>query len=155
MTQKGRGWHGESRRKSLAARRIKTNLPDNRRFDVSNYVARGQENNVIKNWSQDDWWTIVTIKEYEIKTVEEFIEDISDKYSAKEVKDIIDISKQIEIVSKVSGRIIDNRDIEIIIDSVIENTKKGTKYFYVMQEDDAIYIMATNLDFEGYIKIEV
>ncbi|MCK4545417.1 hypothetical protein KAU43_07750 [candidate division WOR-3 bacterium] len=36
------GWKGESRRHSLSRKGIKTNLPDGRRFDVSNYVARGQ-----------------------------------------------------------------------------------------------------------------
>ena len=35
------GWKGESRRHSLSRKGIKTNLPDGRRFDVSNYVARG------------------------------------------------------------------------------------------------------------------
>ncbi|MCK4545419.1 hypothetical protein KAU43_07760 [candidate division WOR-3 bacterium] len=36
------GWKGESRRHSLSRKGIKTNLPDGRRFDVSNYVARGK-----------------------------------------------------------------------------------------------------------------
>ena len=35
------GWKGESRRHSLSRKGIKTNLPDGRRFDVSNFVARG------------------------------------------------------------------------------------------------------------------
>ena len=36
------GWKGESRRHSLSRKGIKTNLPDGRRFDVSNYVAKGK-----------------------------------------------------------------------------------------------------------------
>ena len=41
LNKKGSGWKGESRRHSLSRKGIKTNLPDGRRFDVSNYVARG------------------------------------------------------------------------------------------------------------------
>ena len=37
------GWKGESRRHSLSRKGIKTNLPDGRRFDVSNFVARGKK----------------------------------------------------------------------------------------------------------------
>jgi len=36
------GWKGESRRHSLSRKGIKTNLPDGRRFDVSNFVSRGK-----------------------------------------------------------------------------------------------------------------
>ena len=43
------GWKGESRRHSLSRKGIKTNLPDGRRFDVSNYVARGNDTFVILN----------------------------------------------------------------------------------------------------------
>jgi len=46
-------WKGESRRHSLSRKGIKTNLPDGRRFDVSNYVARGKIQNI--NWDHPDW----------------------------------------------------------------------------------------------------
>jgi len=39
---KGQGWHDESRRHSYARRGIKTNIDDKRRFDMSNFVARGE-----------------------------------------------------------------------------------------------------------------
>ena len=42
MKQKGSGWHGESRRHSLARKGVKTVLPDGRRFDVSKFVANGE-----------------------------------------------------------------------------------------------------------------
>ncbi|MCK4545412.1 hypothetical protein KAU43_07725 [candidate division WOR-3 bacterium] len=42
------GWKGESRRHSLSRKGIKTNLPDGRRFDVSNYVARGRKQETIE-----------------------------------------------------------------------------------------------------------
>ena len=43
---KGSGWHGESVRHKLAGMGYKTVLPDGRRLDVSNFVARGRENPV-------------------------------------------------------------------------------------------------------------
>ena len=44
MKKQGSGWHGESRRHSLARKGVKTTLPDGRRFDVSKFVARGEHN---------------------------------------------------------------------------------------------------------------
>lgn len=41
MAGKGRGWHDDSRRHSLSRKGIKTNIGEGRRFDVSNFVARG------------------------------------------------------------------------------------------------------------------
>ena len=42
MKNKGSGWRNESRRHSLARKGIKTVIDDNRRFDVSKFVARGE-----------------------------------------------------------------------------------------------------------------
>lgn len=42
MAGKGKGWHDDSRRHSLARKGIKTNIDGSKRFDVSNYVARGR-----------------------------------------------------------------------------------------------------------------
>lgn len=49
MTRKNRGWPGESRRKSLARRGIKTNINKDIRFDVSNYVARGDAEDSLRD----------------------------------------------------------------------------------------------------------
>ena len=51
------GWKGESRRHSLSRKGIKTNLPDGRRFDVSNFVARGNE--ISNKYSEDELVEIV------------------------------------------------------------------------------------------------
>ena len=37
------GWKGESRRHSLSRKGIKTNIGKTKRFDVSNFVARGED----------------------------------------------------------------------------------------------------------------
>ena len=42
------GWKGESRRHSLARKGVKTSIDQGRRFDVSNFVARGNE-----SWKPD------------------------------------------------------------------------------------------------------
>lgn len=41
-----KGWRGEPRRKSLARRGIKTNINETQRFDVSNCVARGNNDDI-------------------------------------------------------------------------------------------------------------
>jgi len=42
MAGKGSGWKNESRRHSLARKGVKTNIDQGKRFDVSNFVARGE-----------------------------------------------------------------------------------------------------------------
>lgn len=51
MAKQRTGWKGESRRHSLARKGIKTNLPDGRRFDVSNFVANGR---IIHGYNIDE-----------------------------------------------------------------------------------------------------
>ena len=50
---KPKGWRGESRRHSLARKGVSTNIDGDRRFDVSNFVARGSFKDV--NWNDPDW----------------------------------------------------------------------------------------------------
>ena len=46
MTKKGKGWHGEPRRHSLARQGVKTVLPDGRRLAVNKFVADGRKKEV-------------------------------------------------------------------------------------------------------------
>ena len=59
MKGKGSGWKGESRRHSLARKGVSTVIDQDRRFDVSNFVARGlltKIMDIIDKYEKKDYW---------------------------------------------------------------------------------------------------
>ena len=75
MKRQGSGWKGESRRHSLARKGVKTVLPDGRRFDVSNFVARGVERK---------WQKILDVLEIPEENIEVFGDDIDIDFTSDE-----------------------------------------------------------------------
>jgi len=64
MARKGKGWHDESRRHSLARKGIKTVIDDNRRLPVNRFVARGT--NRVHTWKEINPHTLVQDEGYDV-----------------------------------------------------------------------------------------
>ena len=104
---KRKGWKGESRRHSLARKGIKTNIDGGRRFDVSNFVAKGNDR-FLQGWTNDY-----------LKAVE--------KNNAKQIQN----AKVIDVYGE------EDRMGGIAIYVIVENQKSGYEYKFTPYYDQS------------------